>query len=363
MKTRAAVLHQVGSPLEIEQVELRAPGQGEVLVEMKATGLCHTDQSIMDGHMGAKLPIILGHEGAGVVVDVGPGVKSVKAGDHVMPYTIPHCGQCRLCLSKKTNLCFEAFTFAAYKSSPFSLNGSPVYYFTNLGTFANHSVIREWNLVKIRNDAPLDQMCVASCGVATGLGAAVYACKVEKGTSVVVFGLGGIGLSAIQGARMMGATTIIGVDTNASKEAVARKLGMTHFVNPKEVEGPVSQHIVALTGGGADYAIECVGSTAVMEEAYNSVTIGWGTCCIVGAAPDKSVMTLASGAPRSGRRLIGSTMGDMKGYPELVTLVDWVMEGKVDLASMISHRLPLEQINHGYDMLRKGESLRSVVVY
>ncbi|MBY4597798.1 S-(hydroxymethyl)glutathione dehydrogenase/class III alcohol dehydrogenase [bacterium BD-1] len=369
MKVKAAVAHKAGAPLSIETVDLEGPRFGEVLVEIKATGVCHTDQFTLSGADPEGLfPAILGHEGAGVVVDVGPGVKSLKKGDHVIPLYTPECRECEYCLNPKTNLCQSIRSTQGQGlmpdgSSRFSLDGKPVLHYMGTSTFANYTVVPEIALAKIREDAPFDKVCYIGCGVTTGIGAVIFTAKVEVGSKVVVFGLGGIGLNVIQGARLAGADMIVGVDLNPGREAMARKFGMTHFVNPKDVEGDLVPYLVSLTKGGADYTFECIGNTQVMRQALECAHKGWGTSVIIGVAPAGAEISTRPFQLVTGRNWRGSAFGGARGRTDVPKIVDWYMEGKIDIDSLITHTMPLEKINDAFDLMHRGESIRSVVVY
>ena len=357
---RAAVVHAPNQPFVIETLQLEGPREGEVLVHIKSTGLCHSDLHIYEGKLPWAYPALLGHEAAGVVVECGPGVTQFKPGDHVIPFLIPHCGKCGYCHSTKTNLCVEAFSRLKPRESRFSLDGKPVTQLWGLGTFADYSVLPADMLAKVRDDAPFDPICYIGCGATTGLGAALFAAKVEAGSSVVVFGLGGIGLNVVQGARLAGAKKIIGVDTNPGKEAIARQFGATDFVNPKTVE-KLGSHLMKLTGGGADYSFECIGSTQVMRQAFECTNPAWGTSYIVGVAPHGAEVTTYPGNLMMGRHWTGCYMGGAR-ITKLPEIVDWYVEKKIDLDSLVTHRLKLEQINEGFEMMKSGESIRSVIV-
>lgn len=369
MKVRAAVAMQAGAPLSIEMVDLEGPRAGEVLVQLKATGICHTDAYTLSGDDPEGLfPAILGHEGAGIVVDVGAGVKSLKKGDHVIPLYTPECRECDYCLNPKTNLCqairsTQGQGLMPDGSSRFSLRGEKLHHYMGTSTFAEYTVLPEIALAKIREDAPFDKVCYIGCGVTTGIGAVIYTAKVEPGSRVVVFGLGGIGLNVVQGARMAGARQIIGVDTNPAKRALAEKFGMTHFVNPKEVEGDLVPYLVSLTGGGADYSFECIGNTQVMRQALECCHKGWGTSVIVGVAGAGKEISTRPFQLVTGRNWRGSAFGGARGRTDVPTIVDWYMEGRINIDDLITHTLPLEQINAGFDLMHRGESIRSVVVY
>lgn len=368
MKTRAAIAWKAGAPLTIEDVELAGPKAGEVLVEIKATGICHTDYYTLSGADPEGLfPAILGHEGAGVVLDVGAGVTSLKPGDHVIPLYTPECRQCKSCLSRKTNLC-TAIRGTQGKgvmpdgTSRFTVGGKPVHHYMGTSTFSNHIVVPEIALAKIREDAPFDKVCYIGCGVTTGLGAVLFTAKVEAGANVVVFGLGGIGLNVIQGAKMVGADKIIGVDINPERQAMARKFGMTHFVNPNEVENVVD-HIIQLTDGGADYSFECIGNTKVMRQALECCHRGWGQSIIIGVAEAGAEIATRPFQLVTGRVWKGSAFGGARGRTDVPRIVDWYMDGKINIDDLITHTLPLERINEGFDLMKRGESIRSVVMY
>jgi S-(hydroxymethyl)glutathione dehydrogenase/alcohol dehydrogenase len=369
MDVRAAVAHKAGAPLSIETVQLAGPRAGEVLVEIMATGICHTDEFTRSGADPEGLfPAILGHEGAGIVVDVGPGVTSVKKGDHVIPLYTPECRQCKSCLSRKTNLC-TAIRATQGKgvmpdgTSRFSLDGKPLYHYMGCSTFANFTVLPEIAVAKIREDAPFDKVCYIGCGVTTGIGAVINTAKVEPGANVVVFGLGGIGLNVVQGARMAGADKIIGVDLNPAREALARKFGMTHFVNPKDVQGDLVPHLVELTGGGADYSFECIGNVDVMRQALECCHRGWGVSVIIGVAGSGQEIKTRPFQLVTGRIWKGTAFGGARGRTDVPRIVDWYMEGKINIDDLITHVLPLERINEGFDLMHEGKSIRSVVTY
>ena len=369
MKVKAAVALKAGAPLSIETVDLEGPRHGEVLVEIKATGVCHTDEFTLSGADPEGLfPAILGHEGAGVVVDVGPGVTSLKKGDHVIPLYTPECRQCEYCLNPKTNLCqairsTQGQGLMPDGSSRFSLDGKPVLHYMGTSTFANYTVVPEIALAKIREDAPFDKVCYIGCGVTTGIGAVIYTAKVEVGSKAVVFGLGGIGLNVIQGLRLAGADMIVGVDLNPKREAMARKFGMTHFVNPAEVEGDLVPYLVSLTKGGADYTFECIGNVKVMRQALECAHKGWGTSIIIGVAPAGAEISTRPFQLVTGRNWRGTAFGGARGRRDVPKIVDWYMEGKIDIDSLITHTMPLEKINDAFDLMHRGESIRSVVVY
>ena len=368
MKTRAAVAWKAGAPLSIETVDLDGPRIGEVLVQIKATGICHTDQFTLSGADPEGLfPAILGHEGAGVVVDVGPGVTSVKRDDHVIPLYTPECRQCKFCLSRKTNLCqlirgTQGKGLMPDATSRFSMNGKPILHYMGTSTFSNYIVVPEIALAKIRSDAPFDKVCYIGCGVTTGIGAVIFTAGVEAGANVVVFGLGGIGLNVIQGARMVGANKIIGVDINPAREAMARQFGMTHFVNPKNVDNVVDA-LTQLTDGGADYSFECIGNTTTMRQALECCHKGWGVSVIIGVAPGGAEISTRPFQLVTGRVWKGSAFGGARGRSDVPKIVDWYMDGKISIDPLITHTLTLEDINEGFALMERGESIRSVVVY
>jgi S-(hydroxymethyl)glutathione dehydrogenase / alcohol dehydrogenase len=369
MDVRAAVAVQAGKPLSIETVQLEGPKSGEVLVELKATGICHTDHFTLSGaDPEGMFPAILGHEGAGIVVDVGPGVRSVKKGDHVILLYTPECRECKSCLSRKTNLC-TAIRATQGKglmpdgTSRFSMQGKPVLHYMGCSTFANYTVLPEIAVAKIREDAPFDKVCYIGCGVTTGVGAVIFTAKVEPGASVVVFGLGGIGLNVVQGARLVGARQIIGVDLNPRRERLARQFGMTHFVNPQEVKGDLVAHLVELTGGGADYSFECIGNVKVMRQALECCHRGWGQSIIIGVAGAGQEISTRPFQLVTGRVWKGTAFGGARGRTDVPRIVDWYMEKRINIDDLITHRLPLERINEGFDLMERGESIRSVVVY
>src|SRR6201993_4085874 len=369
MKTRAAIAHAAGKPLEIATVELDGPKAGEVLVELKATGICHTDEFTRSGGDPEGLfPSILGHEGAGIVVDVGPGVTSVKKGDHVIPLYPPECRQCKSCLSRKTNLC-TAIRATQGKgvmpdgTSRFHLGKDMIYHYMGCSTFANFTVLPEIAVAKIREDAPFDKVCYIGCGVTTGIGAVINTAKVEPGANVVVFGLGGIGLNVIQGARMAGANKIVGVDLNPARESLAHKIGMTTFVNPKKVQGDLVPHLVELTDGGADYTFECIGNVDVMRQALECCHRGWGVAVIIGVAGAGQEIRTRPFQLVTGRVWKGTAFGGARGRTDVPKIVDWYMDGKINIDDLITHKLALADINKGFDLMHAGGSIRSVVVY
>jgi len=369
MEVKAAVAYEAGKPLAIETVQLDGPRAGEVLVEIKATGVCHTDAYTLSGKDPEGLfPAILGHEGAGIVVEVGKGVTSVKPGDHVIPLYTPECRQCEYCLSRKTNLC-QAIRATQGRglmpdgSSRFSIDGKMLHHYMGTSTFANYTVLPEIAVAKIREDAPFDKVCYIGCGVTTGIGAVIYTAKVEPGARVVVFGLGGIGLNVIQGARMVGASQIVGVDLNPAKRALAEKFGMTDFVNPKEVEGDLVQYLVDLTKGGADYSFECIGNVNVMRQALECCHKGWGVSTIIGVAGAGEEIRTRPFQLVTGRVWMGSAFGGARGRTDVPKIVDWYMDGKINIDDLITHVMPLEKINDAFDLMHKGESIRSVVTF
>jgi S-(hydroxymethyl)glutathione dehydrogenase/alcohol dehydrogenase len=369
MKVRAAVAHGAGKPLAIETVDLAGPKAGEVLVEIKATGICHTDAFTLSGADPEGLfPAILGHEGAGIVVDVGPGVTSLKKGDHVIPLYTPECRQCEYCLSRKTNLC-QAIRVTQGRglmpdgTSRFSQKGKPIFHYMGTSTFANFTVVPEIALAKIRADAPFDKVCYIGCGVTTGIGAVINTARVEAGANVVVFGLGGIGLNVIQGARMVGANMIVGVDVNPGRRKLATKLGMTDFVNPKEIQGDLVGHLVELTKGGADYSFECIGNVQTMRQALECCHKGWGVSVIIGVAGAGQEIATRPFQLVTGRVWKGTAFGGARGRSDLPRIVDWYMEKKINIDDLITHVLPFEKINEGFDLMHAGKSIRTVVTF
>ena len=369
MDVKAAVAWKAGAPLTIETVQLEGPKAGEVLVEIKASGVCHTDEFTRSGADPEGLfPVIFGHEGAGVVVDVGAGVSTLKKGDHVIPLYTPECRQCKSCTSHKTNLC-TAIRATQGKgvmpdgTSRFSINGEKVHHYMGCSTFANYTVLPEIALAKIREDAPFEKVCYIGCGVTTGIGAVINTAKVEAGANVVVFGLGGIGLNVIQGARMVGANKIIGVDLNPGRKVLAVKFGMTHFVNPKDVGGDLVAHLVELTGGGADYSFECVGNVDLMRQALECTHRGWGESIIIGVAGAGQEIRTRPFQLVTGRVWKGTAFGGARGRTDVPKIVDWYMDGKINIDDLITHVLPIERINETFDLMHKGESIRSVVTF
>ena len=369
MDVRAAVAHKAGEPLSIETVQLDGPRDGEVLVEIKATGICHTDEFTLSGADPEGIfPAILGHEGAGVVVDCGKGVSTLKKGDHVIPLYTPECRECEYCLNPKTNLCqkirgTQGQGLMPDGTSRFSLGKDKIFHYMGTSTFANYTVVPEIALAKVREDAPFDKICYIGCGVTTGVGAVINTAKVEPGSNVVVFGLGGIGLNVIQGAKLVGANMIIGVDLNSRRKDIAEKFGMTHFVNPKEIEGDLVPYLVDLTGGGADYSFECIGNVEVMRQALECAHKGWGESIIIGVAPAGAEISTRPFQLVTGRSWRGTAFGGASGRTDVPKIVDWYMDGKINIDDLITHTMPLDDINKGFDLMHAGESIRSVVVY
>jgi S-(hydroxymethyl)glutathione dehydrogenase/alcohol dehydrogenase len=368
MKTRAAVAFAAGKPLEIADVELSGPRTGEVLVEIKATGVCHTDAFTLSGDdPEGAFPVILGHEGAGIVLEVGPGVTSVKPGDHVIPLYTPECRECDFCLHPKTNLC-QSIRATQGKglmpdgTSRFTLDGEPILHYMGCSTFSNYTVLPEIALAKVRKDAPFDKICYIGCGVTTGVGAVAFDAKVEPGANVVVFGLGGIGLNVIQGARMVGANRIIGVDLNEGKVPLAKQFGMTDFISPNSVDDIV-EAIVDLTGGGADYSFECIGNVKTMRQALECCHKGWGESYIIGVAGAGQEISTRPFQLVTGRSWKGTAFGGARGRTDVPKIVDWYMDGKINIDDLITHTMPLDDINKAFDLMHAGESIRSVVLY
>lgn len=368
MKTRAAVAWQAGKPLTIEEVDLMAPKAGEVLVEIKATGICHTDYYTLSGADPEGLfPAILGHEGAGIVVEKGSNVKSLEVGDHVIPLYTPECRECKFCLSRKTNLCqairnTQGRGLMPDATSRFSLKGQSIFHYMGTSTFSNYIVVPEIALAKIRKDAPFDKVCYIGCGVTTGIGAVVFTAKVEVGANIAVFGLGGIGLNVIQGAKMVGADKIIGIDINPAREALAREFGMTHFINPNDTENIVDT-IVQLTQGGVDFSFECIGNTKIMRQALECTHKGWGRSIIIGVAEAGAEISTRPFQLVTGRKWEGSAFGGARGRTDVPKIVDWYMEGKIKIDPLITHTLKLDDINEGFQLMKAGESIRSVIIY
>lgn len=370
MKTKAAVAHKAGAPLSVEEIEIDGPREGEVLIEVKATGVCHTDAYTLSGADPEGLfPAVLGHEGAGVVVEVGPGVTSLAVGDHVIPLYVPECRQCSYCTSGKTNLCqairsTQGAGLMPDGTSRLSVGGESLFHYMGTSTFAKHTVVPEIAVAKIREDAPFDKVCYIGCGVTTGIGAVINTAKVAPGDNVVVFGLGGIGLNVIQGARIAGANMIVGVDINPNRKALAEKFGMTHFVNAKDVpEGELVPHLVNLTGGGADFSFECVGNVKVMRDALECCHKGWGTSVIIGVAGSGEEISTRPFQLVTGRNWRGTAFGGAKGRTDVPKIVDWYMDGKINIDDLITHTMPLGDINKAFDLMHHGESIRSVVLF
>ncbi len=370
MKTKAAVAWKAGEKLSIEEVDLEGPHPGEVLVEIRATGICHTDAFTLSGADPEGLfPAILGHEGAGVVLEVGPGVTSLKPGDHVIPLYTPECRQCKTCLSKRSNLCTSIRATQGQGLMPdgtsrFRIGKEPIRHYMGCSTFSNHTVLPEIALAKVREDAPFDKICYIGCGVTTGIGAVIYTAKVWPGANVAVFGLGGIGLNVIQGARMVGADKIVGIDTNPAKRAMAEKFGMTHFINPDEVgRDKVVQAIVDITGGGADFSFECIGNVNTMRQALECCHRGWGESIIIGVAGAGQEIATRPFQLVTGRVWRGTAFGGARGRTDVPKIVDWYMDKKINIDDLITHQMPLEKINHAFDLMHEGKSIRSVVVY
>jgi S-(hydroxymethyl)glutathione dehydrogenase / alcohol dehydrogenase len=369
MKVRAAVAHRASAPLTIETVELEGPKAGEVLLEVKASGVCHTDAFTLSGDDPEGLfPAILGHEGGAVVAEVGPGVTSVRAGDHVIPLYVPECRQCEYCLSRKTNLCTAIRATQGRGVMPdgtsrFSLGGKPVMHYMGCSTFANYTVLPEIAVAKIREDAPLEKVCYIGCGVTTGVGAVVFTAKVEPGARVVVFGLGGIGLNVVQGARMVGAAQIVAVDVNPAREATARAFGATHFVNPKDVQGDLVPFLVDVTKGGADFSFECVGNVKLMRQALECCHRGWGVCTIIGVAGAGQEIATRPFQLVTGRVWKGTAFGGARGRSDVPRIVDWYMEHRINVDDLITHTMPIERINDAFELMHAGKSIRSVVTF
>jgi S-(hydroxymethyl)glutathione dehydrogenase/alcohol dehydrogenase len=370
MQSRAAVAWEANKPLSIETIEIGGPKAGEALIEVMATGVCHTDAYTLSGlDSEGKFPAILGHEGAGIVREIGAGVTSVKVGDHVIPLYTPECRQCKTCLSRRSNLCTSIRATQGQglmpdQTSRFSCQGGEVFHYMGCSTFSNFTVLPEIALAKVREDAPFDKICYIGCGVTTGIGAVVYTAKVWPGANVVVFGLGGIGLNVIQGARMVGADKIVGVDINPARREIAEKFGMTHFINPDEVgRDKVVSAIVDVTGGGADFSFECIGNTTTMRQALECCHRGWGESIIIGVAPSGAEISTRPFQLVTGRVWKGSAFGGARGRTDVPKIVDWYMEGKIDIDDLITHTMPLERINDAFDLMHEGKSIRSVVVY
>ena len=369
METRAAVAFEAGKPLSIETVTLDGPRDGEVLVEIKATGICHTDEFTLSGADPEGLfPAILGHEGAGVVVDIGKGVTSVKKGDHVIPLYTPECRECSYCTSGRTNLCqaireTQGQGLMPDGTSRFSIGKDRLFHYMGTSTFSNYTVLPEIAVAKVREDAPFEKICYIGCGVTTGIGAVINTANVQPDDNVVVFGLGGIGLNVLQGARMVGANKIVGVDLNPGRRAIAEAFGMTHFVNPSEVEGDLVPYLVNLTDGGADHSFECIGNVEVMRQALECCHKGWGKSTIIGVAPAGAEIATRPFQLVTGRVWQGTAFGGAKGRTDVPKIVDWYMDGKINIDDLITHVMPIDQINDAFDLMHKGESIRSVVTF
>ncbi len=369
MESRAAIAVKAGAPLEVGTIDVDGPKAGECLVEIKATGICHTDEFTLSGADPEGIfPAVLGHEGAGVVVEVGAGVTSLKKGDHVIPLYTPECRVCDYCTSGKTNLCQQIRETQGQglmpdNSSRFSRGKDKLFHYMGTSTFSNYTVVPEIALAKVREDAPFDKICYIGCGVTTGIGAVINTAKVKPGDNVVVFGLGGIGLNVIQGARLAGADKIVGVDLNPARKEMAERFGMTHFVNPKEVEGDLVPYLVDLTNGGADYSFECIGNVEVMRQALECCHKGWGTSIIIGVAPAGAEISTRPFQLVTGRNWRGTAFGGAKGRTDVPKIVDWYMDGKIEIDPLITHTMPLDDINSAFDLMHKGESIRSVVIF
>ncbi|MGP0058738.1 MAG: S-(hydroxymethyl)glutathione dehydrogenase/class III alcohol dehydrogenase [Beijerinckiaceae bacterium] len=369
MKTRAAVAFAAQKPLQIVELDLAGPRDGEVLIEVKATGICHTDAYTLSGQDSEGIfPSVLGHEGAGIVVDTGHGVSSVRKGDHVIPLYTPECRECEYCLSRKTNLCQKIRVTQGKGVMPdgtsrFSCNGEPIYHYMGTSTFSNYIVVPEIAVAKIREDAPFDKVCYIGCGVTTGVGAVIFTARAEPGCRAVVFGLGGIGLNVVQGLRLIGAEQIVGVDVNESKRPTAEKFGITHFVNPKDIGTDLVPHLVDLTKGGADYTFDCTGNVMVMRQALECCHKGWGQSIIIGVAPAGAEIQTRPFQLVTGRVWKGSAFGGARGRTDVPRIVDWYMQGKINIDDLITHKLPLERINEGFDLMHEGKSIRSVVEF
>ena len=368
-ESRAAIAREAGQPLSIETIQVDGPREGEVMVEIKATGVCHTDAFTLSGADPEGLfPSVLGHEGAGVVVETGPGVTSVSKGDHVIPLYTPECRQCEYCTSGKTNLCqavrgTQGQGLMPDETSRFSIGGDPLFHYMGTSTFSNFTVLPEIAVAKIRKDAPFDKVCYIGCGVTTGIGAVINTAQVEPGANVVVFGLGGIGLNVVQGARLVGANMIVGVDINRDRKALGESFGMTHFVNPNEVEGDLVAYLVDLTKGGADYSFECIGNVDVMRQALECCHKGWGESIIIGVAPAGTEISTRPFQLVTGRVWRGTAFGGARGRTDVPKIVDWYMEGKINIDELITHTMPLDEINTAFDLMHEGKSIRSVVLY
>ena len=369
VESRAAIAREAGQPLSIETVQVDGPREGEVMVEIKATGVCHTDAFTLSGADPEGLfPSVLGHEGAGIVVDTGPGVTSVVKGDHVIPLYTPECRQCEYCTSGKTNLCqairgTQGQGLMPDETSRFSIGDDPLFHYMGTSTFSNFTVLPEIAVARIRKDAPFDKVCYIGCGVTTGIGAVINTAQVEPGANVVVFGLGGIGLNVVQGARLAGADMIVGVDINADRKALGLSFGMTNFVNPNEVDGDLVAYLVDLTKGGADYSFECIGNVEVMRQALECCHKGWGESIIIGVAPAGTEISTRPFQLVTGRVWRGTAFGGARGRTDVPKIVDWYMEGKINIDDLITHTMPLDEINTAFDLMHEGKSIRSVVLY
>ena len=368
-ESRAAIAREAGQPLSIETIQVDGPREGEVMVEIKATGVCHTDAFTLSGADPEGLfPSVLGHEGAGIVVGTGSGVTSVSTGDHVIPLYTPECRQCEYCTSGKTNLCqavrgTQGQGLMPDETSRFSIDGDPLFHYMGTSTFSNFTVLPEIAVARIRKDAPFDKVCYIGCGVTTGIGAVINTAQVEPGANVVVFGLGGIGLNVVQGARLVGANMIVGVDINPDRKVLGESFGMTHFVNPNEVEGDLVAYLVDLTRGGADYSFECIGNVEVMRQALECCHKGWGESIIIGVAPAGTEISTRPFQLVTGRVWRGTAFGGARGRTDVPKIVDWYMEGKINIDELITHTMPLDEINTAFDLMHEGKSIRSVVLY
>ena len=369
VESRAAIAREAGQSLSIETIQVDGPREGEVMVEIKATGVCHTDAFTLSGADPEGLfPSVLGHEGAGIVVDTGPGVTSVSTGDHVIPLYTPECRQCEYCTSGKTNLCQAVRSTQGQglmpdETSRFSIGGDSLFHYMGTSTFSNFTVLPEIAVANIRKDAPFDKVCYIGCGVTTGIGAVINTAQVEPGANVVVFGLGGIGLNVVQGARLVGANMIVGVDINPDRIMLGESFGMTHFVNPNEVEGDLVAYLVDLTKGGADYSFECIGNVDVMRQALECCHKGWGESIIIGVAPAGTEISTRPFQLVTGRVWRGTAFGGARGRTDVPKIVDWYMEGKINIDELITHTMPLDEINTAFDLMHEGKSIRSVVLY
>jgi len=369
VESRAAIAREAGQPLSIETIQVDGPREGEVMVEIKATGVCHTDAFTLSGADPEGLfPSVLGHEGAGIVVDTGPGVTSVVKGDHVIPLYTPECRQCEYCTSGKTNLCqairgTQGQGLMPDETSRFSIGDDPLFHYMGTSTFSNFTVLPEIAVARIRKDAPFDKVCYIGCGVTTGIGAVINTAQVEPGANVVVFGLGGIGLNVVQGARLAGADMIVGVDINPDRKSLGSSFGMTNFVNPNEVDGDLVAYLVDLTKGGADYSFECIGNVEVMRQALECCHKGWGESIIIGVAPAGTEISTRPFQLVTGRVWRGTAFGGARGRTDVPKIVDWYMEGKINIDDLITHTMPLDEINTAFDLMHEGKSIRSVVLY